>query len=131
MVAHRSTAWWSSSAAGCLVGCRQLRSEALTPRHEPVPGGLTLGEHALAGGLAGAADQHRRLRAEAMTDRVSGAWNRRYFDRFPSAAIEQARANRQMLTVLVFDLDNFKQFNDEFGHETGDMIRETVSLMHR
>ncbi|MCA9271918.1 MAG: GGDEF domain-containing protein [Phycisphaerales bacterium] len=106
--------------------------EALTPRHEPVPGGLTLGEHArwLAGWLA-LADQHRRLRAEAMTDRVSGAWNRRYFDRFLSAAIEQARANRQMLTVLVFDLDNFKQFNDEFGHEAGDMIlRETVNLMH-
>ena len=115
---------------GWLVAKRD--PEALTPRHEPVPGGLTLGEHArwLAGWLA-LADQHRRLRAEAMTDRVSGAWNRRYFDRFLSAAIEQARANRQMLTVLVFDLDNFKQFNDEFGHETGDMIlRETVSLMH-
>lgn len=106
--------------------------ESLTPRHEPAQGGLTLGEHArwLAGWMA-LADQQRRLRAEAMTDRVSGAWNRRYFDRFLSAAIEQARANRQMLTVLVFDLDNFKQFNDEFGHEAGDMIlRETVNLMH-
>ena len=106
--------------------------EALTPRHAPAQGGLTLGEHArwLAGWMA-LADQQRRLRAEAMTDRVSGAWNRRYFDRFLSAAIEQARANRQMLTVLVFDLDNFKQFNDEFGHEAGDMIlRETVNLMH-
>lgn len=115
---------------GWLVARRD--PETLTPRHEARPGEPTLGEHArwLAGWLA-LADQHRRLRAEAMTDRVSGAWNRRYFDRFLAAAIEQARAKRQMLTVLVFDLDNFKSFNDEFGHETGDMIlRETVNLMH-
>lgn len=91
-----------------------------------------LQEHAMwfAGWLA-LADQQRRLRAEAMTDRVSGAWNRRYFDRFLTAAIEQARDQRRMLTVLVFDLDNFKQFNDEMGHEAGDVIlRETVNLLH-
>lgn len=93
---------------------------------------VRLAEHArwLAGWLA-LADQQRRLRAEAMTDRVSGAWNRRYFDRFLTAAIEQARSQRRMLTVLVFDLDNFKQFNDEMGHEAGDAIlRETVRLLH-
>lgn len=115
---------------GWLVARRD--PETLTPRHDPRPGEPTLGENArwLAGWLA-LADQHRRLRAEAMTDRVSGAWNRRYFDRFLAAAIEQARAKRQMLTVLLFDLDNFKSFNDEFGHEAGDMIlRETVNLMH-
>ena len=115
---------------GWLVAKRN--PETLTPRSEPKPGGLSVGEQArwLAGWLA-LNDQHRRLRAEAMTDRVSGAWNRRYFDRFLSAALEQARAKRQMLTILVFDLDNFKRFNDEFGHEAGDMIlRETVNLMH-
>ncbi|MFI4872241.1 MAG: diguanylate cyclase domain-containing protein [Phycisphaerales bacterium JB061] len=107
--------------------------ETLRPRSDPRAGGLgQLQEHArwLAGWLS-LADQQRRLRAEAMTDRVSGAWNRRYFDRFLEAAIEQARSQRRMLTVLVFDLDNFKQFNDEMGHEAGDVIlRETVNLMH-
>ncbi|GAB5496425.1 MAG: hypothetical protein Phyf2KO_15050 [Phycisphaerales bacterium] len=107
--------------------------ESLRPRSEHAVFDLQLlQEHArwLAGWLA-LADQQRRLRAEAMTDRVSGAWNRRYFDRFLTAAIEQARDQRQMLTVLVFDLDNFKQFNDEMGHEAGDVIlRETVNLLH-
>lgn len=107
--------------------------ESLRPRAELIAGDEQLvQEHArwLAGWLA-LADQQRRLRAEAMTDRVSGAWNRRYFDRFLTAAIEQARNQRRMLTVLVFDLDNFKQFNDEMGHEAGDVIlRETVNLLH-
>ncbi len=107
--------------------------ESLRPRAEHAEADQQLlQEHArwLAGWLA-LADQQRRLRAEAMTDRVSGAWNRRYFDRFLTAAIEQARDQRRMLTVLVFDLDNFKQFNDEMGHEAGDVIlRETVNLLH-
>ncbi|RNC82432.1 MAG: GGDEF domain-containing protein [Phycisphaera sp.] len=107
--------------------------ESLRPRSEHAEADQQLlQEHArwLAGWLA-LADQQRRLRAEAMTDRVSGAWNRRYFDRFLTAAIEQARDQRRMLTVLVFDLDNFKQFNDEMGHEAGDVIlRETVNLLH-
>ncbi|MEL7483318.1 MAG: diguanylate cyclase, partial [Planctomycetota bacterium] len=76
------------------------------------------------------AEQHRRLRLEAFTDPVSGAWNRRYFDRFLEAALPHARQRRYKLTVLVFDLDNFKSFNDRFGHQAGDMIlSETVRLL--
>ena len=76
------------------------------------------------------AEQHRRLRLEAYTDPVSGAWNRRYFDRFLEAALPHARQRRFKLTVLVFDLDNFKSFNDRFGHQAGDMIlSETVRLL--
>jgi diguanylate cyclase (GGDEF)-like protein len=75
-------------------------------------------------------DQQNQLRAAAFTDPLTGAWNRRYFDRFIASAIEQARANRQPVTVLVFDIDNFKQYNDQYGHDAGDdILRETVRLL--
>ncbi|MEO0512231.1 MAG: GGDEF domain-containing protein [Planctomycetota bacterium] len=76
------------------------------------------------------AEQHRRLRIEAFTDTVTGAWNRRYFDRFIRTALDHARANRHNLTVMVFDIDNFKTFNDRFGHDAGDeVLAETVRLL--
>lgn len=74
--------------------------------------------------------QHTELRHAAFTDSLTGAWNRRYFKRFLDAAIEQSRSARQPLTVLYFDIDGFKQYNDRYGHAAGDEILvETVRLM--
>jgi len=74
--------------------------------------------------------QHTELRHAAFTDSLTGAWNRRYFTRFLDAAIEQSRTVRQPLTVLYFDIDGFKQYNDRYGHAAGDEILvETVRLM--
>ncbi len=83
----------------------------------------------LAGWLRLAAQQ-AQLRDAAFKDGLTGAWNRRYFDRFLGASIGQARAARRMLTVMVFDIDDFKQYNDLHGHDAGDEILvETVKLL--
>ncbi len=75
-------------------------------------------------------DQHAQLREAAFTDPLTGACNRRFVDRFLAAAIEQARRERRTVTVLVFDVDGLKAFNDRFGHAAGDeILRETVRLM--
>jgi two-component system cell cycle response regulator len=69
--------------------------------------------------------QHERqqaLRRAAFTDPLTGAWNRRYFDGFLEAALERARENRRTVTVLVFDIDEFKRYNDDYGHPAGDEI---------
>ena len=90
-----------------------------------------LGSHArwLAGWLRLMAQQ-AQLRDAAFKDSLTGAWNRRYFDHFLKAAIEHARVARRMVTVMAFDLDNFKQYNDRYGHEAGDEILiETVRLL--
>jgi diguanylate cyclase (GGDEF)-like protein len=75
-------------------------------------------------------DQQDQLRRAAFTDDLTGAFNRRYFDRFLAAAIDQSRTDRYPLTVLYFDIDNFKQYNDRYGHGAGDeILRETVRLL--
>lgn len=74
--------------------------------------------------------QQAELRNAAFTDSLTGAWNRRYFSRFLDAAITQARIARQPLSVMVFDIDGFKHYNDTYGHSAGDEILiETVKLL--
>jgi diguanylate cyclase (GGDEF)-like protein len=75
-------------------------------------------------------ESQAKLRRAAFTDPLTGAWNRRYFERFLAAAISNARSKRLHATVLLFDIDNFKRYNDEFGHDAGDEILvEAVRLM--
>jgi len=74
--------------------------------------------------------QQRELRHAAFTDHLTGAWNRRYFDRYLSATFDRARASRLPVTVMVFDIDYFKTYNDRFGHAAGDdILREVVGLL--
>jgi diguanylate cyclase (GGDEF)-like protein len=77
------------------------------------------------------ARQQEQLRHAAFTDELTGAWNRRYFNRFLGAAIADAAEKRHTVTLLVFDIDNFKIYNDRFGHAAGDEILvETVRLLN-
>ncbi len=76
-------------------------------------------------------EQQRQLRQAAFTDPLTGAWNRRYFDRYLDAALDQVRGARLPMTVMVFDIDNFKAYNDAYGHAAGDQILvETVRLLN-
>lgn len=75
-------------------------------------------------------EAQRELRDMAFRDELTAAWNRRYLASFLEEAIEEARQLRRQLTVLVFDIDDFKSYNDRFGHAAGDTIlRNTVQLL--
>lgn len=67
----------------------------------------------------------------AMTDTVTGLFNRRYFDSRLEAEIQRVRRQRQDLAVLMIDLDNFKLINDTFGHLIGDEVLRSVSTVLR
>ena len=74
--------------------------------------------------------QMAQLRHEAFTDPLTGAWNRRFFDRHIDGALHRALEDRRSLTLLMFDIDDFKRFNDDYGHAAGDLILcETVRLL--
>ncbi|MEE3002344.1 MAG: GGDEF domain-containing protein [Planctomycetota bacterium] len=75
-------------------------------------------------------EAQRELRDMAFRDELTAAWNRRYLASFLEDAIEEARQLRRQLTVMVFDIDDFKSYNDQFGHAAGDIIlRNTVQLL--
>lgn len=65
----------------------------------------------------------------AMRDKLTGVWNRRYFELFLEQVIQRAAQGRQQVTLLVFDIDDFKQYNDHFGHAAGDDILEAAAKL--
>ena len=58
----------------------------------------------------------------ADTDEMTGIWNKRYFRRQLPQEIERARTFNVPLSLLMFDIDDFKQINDGFGHVLGDVV---------
>lgn len=78
----------------------------------------------------GLAQRHAELRSHAMTDPLTGAFNRRFFEHYLADALEDCRKSRTACAVLLLDIDNFKFFNDRFGHAAGDnILREVVKLL--
>ena len=63
-----------------------------------------------------------RTRLSARTDALTGLFNARHLAEFLDAEIARARSGGKPLTVLVVDLDNFKQVNDRFGHARGNEV---------
>jgi diguanylate cyclase (GGDEF)-like protein len=71
----------------------------------------------------------RDLHAEAVTDPLTGAFNRRQMYLALATAIERRRRGGERATILLFDVDRFKDVNDAFGHGEGDrVLRALVAL---
>jgi diguanylate cyclase len=66
-------------------------------------------------------------RAEALTDPLTGLANRRHFDEMLQKTIDQSTVRREPFALALIDIDHFKRFNDEHGHQTGDMVLRLVA----
>lgn len=71
------------------------------------------------------------IRDLSFKDPLTRLFNRRYFFENVDRFTEQARENRQQISVAMLDIDFFKQVNDTFGHEGGDVVLERVSDLMR
>jgi len=68
------------------------------------------------------------IRAESLTDPLTGLGNRKYFDRMIETAVQTAQATGEPLSLMMFDIDHFKSFNDSYGHLTGDQVLRLVGM---
>ncbi|WP_227842225.1 sensor domain-containing diguanylate cyclase [Vreelandella zhuhanensis] len=64
----------------------------------------------------------RELEDQATRDHLTGAYNRRAFDRVVSEHVAQVAHSDETFVLLIFDIDHFKSVNDTHGHEMGDEI---------
>ena len=69
---------------------------------------------------------HARITDLSNLDPLTGAWNRRYFDREFEQYLEQCRANQNQFHFMLLDVDDFKMLNDDCGHECGDVVLENI-----
>lgn len=66
-----------------------------------------------------------KLRFLATIDSLSGLYNRAEFMNLAKREFDKAKSNNEELSLLIMDLDNFKNINDTYGHAAGDeVIRE-------
>lgn len=72
---------------------------------------------------------HRKLVRAATRDHVTGAYNRQAFEAMATEAITAATRSGQPLSVVLFDLDDFKRYNDTHGHTAGDTALRQVARM--
>ncbi|MCA1771953.1 MAG: diguanylate cyclase [Halomonas sp.] len=63
-----------------------------------------------------------KLRAQAMTDPLTGVFNRRYLQAQASVEISRASRHQTPISLIAIDIDHFKRINDEYGHDAGDEV---------
>jgi diguanylate cyclase (GGDEF)-like protein len=74
---------------------------------------------------------HRDMCLLASTDGLTGLYNHRNFQQLLKEELSRAIRYRQSLSLVLFDVDDFKRFNDTYGHPDGDKVLKTVAEILR
>lgn len=77
-------------------------------------------------------ERSRELIAElAMTDTLTGSYNRRYFMLQAQSEFDKAQRHNLPLSIIMLDADRFKSLNDTYGHNVGDEVLQKLSAACR
>lgn len=68
-----------------------------------------------------------QLKIEAIHDPLTGLYNRRYMEERLKREMLRAERHHSAVGVIMLDIDHFKRFNDQYGHETGDAVLQALS----
>jgi len=82
--------------------------------------------------FASIAIENSSLFRQATTDRMTGLYSHHFFEKTMEEEMERARRYASRFSLMMFDIDNFKKFNDTYGHLLGDkIIREIAKVLIR
>jgi len=104
-------------AAGAVVAAVTVDAPAVEPLGRPEAGDRS---PTLAAMLQSAAIRFSRAEVEAITDGLTGLYNHRYLHERLEEELERARRRESKLSLLFCDCDQFKAYNDDYGHKAGD-----------
>ncbi len=71
----------------------------------------------------------KRLEYESSHDLLTDIYNKRSFERIIEYTVEHARRYNRPLSLILFDIDHFKNINDMYGHKTGDKVLEKLAAL--
>lgn len=77
------------------------------------------------------AELYERSRQRAITDSLTGLFNHGYLQELIEREVKRAERYRKPFSLLMIDLDNFKEVNDRFGHQRGDKLLRQVATILR
>jgi len=69
----------------------------------------------------------KELKRLARTDGLTGILNRQYLDKKLESEVQRAKRYSQLLSVIMLDIDHFKEVNDNFGHQMGDKVLKMIA----
>lgn len=73
------------------------------------------------------ADLFQAVREQAVTDALTGLYNRRYFEEAIEKEVQRAKRQKQPFSIIGIDLDYLKKINDTYGHNFGDAAIKTIA----
>ena len=72
---------------------------------------------------------HKKLEEQANRDYLTNLYNRRFFNNIAQDFLNSAKRGNNPFSVIMLDIDRFKQINDKYGHSTGDEIIKLLALL--
>ena len=74
-------------------------------------------------------ESYKRLEMLSIIDKLTGLYNRRYFDETLEKELLRARRFKHDLSLMFIDIDKFKHFNDTYGHTEGDIVLQQLGQL--